>query len=232
MAAPLAECSRPSYEQPASRASRFWRREYDNAKVCRLKRHAPAAVRNREPITAVLTEELPAKGLALEVASGTGEHAVHFARTYPHLQWQPSDPDSDAQESIAAWREEAGLANLLAPILLDASASPWPIARADAVLCINMVHISAVSATEGLLAGAARVLERGAPLILYGPYLEDAVETAASNLEFDASLRARNPEWGLRRVEWLDTLAALHGFRRTRRVAMPANNLTLVYRKG
>jgi len=195
-----------------------------------VKRVAPAAGRNREPIAAVLAEEVPSSGLVLEVASGTGEHAVHFARTFPRLDWQPSDPDAEARESISAWREEAGLANLLVPIAVDASAPPWPIARADAVLCINMVHISPVASTEGLLAGAAALLAPGAPLILYGPYLEADVETAPSNLEFDASLRARNPEWGLRAVEWLDELAAGHGFRRTRRVAMPANNLTLVYR--
>jgi len=194
-----------------------------------MKRHAPAAVRNREPITAVLTEELPAKGLALEVASGTGEHAVHFARTYPHLQWQPSDPDSDAQESIAAWREEAGLANLLAPILLDASASPWPIARADAVLCINMVHISPWEATLGLVAGAARILPRGAPLILYGPFLRADVPLAPSNAAFDESLRSRDPRWGLRSVEAVRDAAL--GFTLDRVVEMPANNLTLVFRR-
>jgi hypothetical protein len=196
-----------------------------------MKRHAPAAGRNREPIAAVLTEELPAAGLVLEVASGTGEHAVHFARTFPALDWQPSDPDADARTSIAAWRAEAGLPNLLTPLALDAAAPPWPVERADAVLCINMVHISPVAATEGLLAGAAGLLASGAPLVLYGPYLEATIETAPSNLAFDADLRARNPEWGLRSVDWLDRLAARYGFARTRRVAMPANNLVLVYRR-
>lgn len=196
-----------------------------------MKRHAPAAGRNREPIAAVLTEELPQAGLVLEVASGTGEHAVHFARTFPNLAWQPSDPDPDACQSIAAWRSEEGLANLLAPVALDACSPDWPIEQADAVLCINMVHISPVAATEGLVAGAARLLAPGAPLILYGPYLEAGVPTAPSNIEFDASLKARNPQWGLRSAEWLDELAAKEGFRRTRRVAMPANNLTLVYRR-
>ena len=195
-----------------------------------MKRHAPAAARNREPIAAVLTEDLPASGLVLEVASGTGEHAVHFARTFPALAWQPSDPDADARASIAAWLEEAELPNLRAPLDLDAAAPEWPIDRADAVLCINMVHISPIAAAEGLLAGAARLLERDAPLILYGPFLEADVDTAPSNLAFDASLRARDARWGLRSVEWLDELAASNGFRRTRRVAMPANNLVLVYR--
>jgi hypothetical protein len=194
-----------------------------------MKRHAPAAGRNREPIAAVLTEELPAAGLVLEVTSGTGEHAMHFARTYPHLTWQPSDPDPAARDSITTWREDEGLANLLPPLDLDAAASAWPIERADAVLCINMAHISPLAATEGLVAGAARLL---APLlILYGPWLEAGVETAPSNLTFDADLKARCPEWGLRQVEWLDGIAQAAGFRRTRRVAMPANNLTLIYRK-
>ena len=197
-----------------------------------MKRHAPAAGRNREPIAAVLTEELPQAGLVLEVASGTGEHAVHFARTFPDLAWQPSDPDPEARASIAAWREEAALPNLLPPLALDAAAPDWPIAGADAVVCINMVHISPPRATEGLVTGAARLLTAGAPLILYGPYREADGETAPSNLAFDRDLKARNPEWGLRTVEWLDDLAARSGFRRTRRVAMPANNLTLVYRRA
>jgi SAM-dependent methyltransferase len=180
----------------------------------------------------VLTEELPAEGLVLEVASGTGEHAVHFARTYPRLAWQPSDPDPEALDSIAAWRVEGGLANLREPVLLDAAAADWPVAAADAVLCINMIHISPLAATEGLLAGAAALLAAGAPLIVYGPYVEGHVETAPSNLEFDAWLKRRDPEFGLRSAEWLDERAAAHGFTRTRRVAMPANNLTLVYRRS
>jgi SAM-dependent methyltransferase len=196
-----------------------------------VKRCAPATERNREPIAAVLAEELPPAGLVLEVASGTGEHAVHFASRFPQLQWQPSDPDPSARESIAAWRAEAGAANLLAPIELDASASVWPLERADAVLCINMAHISPPKATEGLLEHAGRLLPAGAPLILYGPFLEDEVETAPSNLSFDASLRARNPDWGLRAVSWIDQLADRCGLDRTRRVEMPANNLTLVYRR-
>jgi hypothetical protein len=197
-----------------------------------MKRHAPAAGRNREPIAAVLTEELPAVGLVLEVASGTGEHAVHFARTFPGLAWQPSDPDADSRSSIEAWRAAEGLPNLLPPVALDAAAPVWPISRAAAIVCINMVHISPISAAEGLVAGAAEILPPAAPLILYGPYLEAGVPTAPSNLAFDASLKVRNAEWGLRSVEWLDQLAATHGFSRTRRVAMPANNLTLVYRKA
>ena len=197
-----------------------------------MKRHAPATGRNREPIAAVLTEELPRSGLVLEVASGTGEHAVHFARTCPFLTWQPSDPDPVARESIEAWRAEEGLTNLLPPLAIDATAAEWPIAGADAVLCINMAHISPWAATEGLFARAAGLLHAAAPLILYGPFIEPDVPTAPSNAEFDASLKARDPEWGLRNLAELDALAHRHGLERTRRVAMPANNLTLVYRKA
>jgi len=197
-----------------------------------MKRHAPAAVRNREPIAAVLTEELPENGMVLEIASGTGEHAVHFARTFPGLAWQPSDLDPAALESIAAWREAERLENLLPSVRLDSAAADWPVERADAVVCINLVHISPVAATEGLMAGAAKVLASGAPMVLYGPYLEADVATAPSNLAFDASLKARSSEWGLRDLDWLDRVAEGAGFERTRRVAMPANNLTLVYRRS
>ena len=221
-----------------------------------MKRRAPAAARNREPIAEVLAEELPAAGVVLEVASGTGEHAVHFARRLPQLQWQPSDPEAAARASIAAWRAEEGLPNLLTPVELDASAADWPLARADAILCINvdsdscdanepqksavydaaicinMVHISEWAATDGLFRGCAKLLPLGAPLILYGPYIEDDVETAPSNLAFDRSLKERNPEWGLRNLADMDRLADQWGFSRARRVEMPANNLVLIYRKG
>lgn len=196
------------------------------------KQSAPAAARNREPIAAVLLEELPASGLVLEIASGTGEHAVHFAAAFPGLDWQPSDPGSDARASIAAWRQEAGLANLREPLNLDAASPDWPLADVDAIVCINMVHISPWAATEGLFAGAERVLGEGAPLVLYGPYREDAVETAPSNVAFEDWLKARDPAYGLRWVDDLDQLAARHDLARTRRVEMPANNLTLVFRKG
>ena len=196
-----------------------------------MKQHAPAAVRNREPITAVLAEELPATGLVLEVASGTGEHALTFAHRFPALIWQPSDPDAAARDSIAAWREESGLDNLRPPLALDAAAAVWPIAHADALLCINMIHISPWAAAEGLFAGAAHILPHGAPLVLYGPYREADVATAPSNEAFDASLKARNPAWGLRDLAVIDRLAERNGLGRTRRVAMPANNLMLVYRK-
>lgn len=196
-----------------------------------MKRHAPATARNSEPIAQILTEELPANGLVLEIASGSGEHAVYFAQRFASLVWQPSDPDNDALASVAAWREEARIDNLRAPLQLDASAREWPVDHADAVVCINMIHISPWAATEGLFAGAGRLLAPGAPFITYGPYLEDDVATAPSNLAFDESLKARNPAWGLRNLADVDELAAASGFARTARYAMPANNLMLVYRR-
>ena len=197
-----------------------------------MKGHAPAALRNRDPIAAMLAQELPDTGTVLEVASGTGEHVVHFAAQFPHLRWQPSDPDATARVSITAWAVEADLPNLLPPIMLDCTVAKWPVTRADAILCINMVHISPVAATLGLIAGAARLLPTGAPLLVYGPFVEADVPTAPSNLAFHADLQRRDPRWGLRDIAWLDEVAGTHGLLRTRRVAMPANNLLLVYRRN
>ncbi|ATE63503.1 DUF938 domain-containing protein [Rhizorhabdus dicambivorans] len=195
------------------------------------RRHAPATERNREPIAAILRNVLPATGTVLEVASGTGEHAIHFAGIFPTLQWIPSDPDPSALASIRAWAETARLPNLRPPLLLDASASNWPIERADAMLCINMVHISPWEATMGLMAGAGRLLACSAPLFLYGPHLQQGVETAPSNLAFDASLKSRDPRWGLRRVEEVAALAESHGLALEAVHPMPANNLSLLLRK-
>jgi len=197
----------------------------------RLKRHAPATQRNREPIAELLARELPEKGRVLEVASGSGEHAVFFAGEFPGFEWHPSDPDDAALESIAAWTEESGLPNIARPIFLDASAVDWSIDRADAVLCCNMIHISPWEATVGLFRGSSQLLGKGAPLVLYGPFVEPGVETAPSNLAFDQGLKVRNPKWGLRSLEAIDALAASQGFDRTLRRNMPANNLTLIYRK-
>lgn len=198
-----------------------------------MKQHAPATLRNREPIAEVLAQELPARGMVLEIAAGTGEHAVFFAGAFPALEWQPTDPSSEAVASITAYRDEYAGTNLAAPLLLDAALPEmWPVTAADAIVCINMVHISPWEATLGLFRGAAQLLGSGAPLILYGPYLEAGVETAPSNLEFDASLKARNPLWGLREAEALDALAAQHGMARTARHALPANNIVLVYRSA
>lgn len=194
------------------------------------KRHAPATERNRDAIVAVLRKELPASGLVLEVASGSGEHAIHFAAAFPDLDWQPSDPDPAALTSITAWREEAGLANLRPPIRLDATV-PWPVGSADAILCINMVHISPWAATLGLLRGAGACLSSHGLLYLYGPYLREGVETAPGNLAFDASLRARDPHWGLRRVEEVIAAARAEDLLFDHLVEMPANNLSLLFRR-
>lgn len=197
-----------------------------------MKRHAPATARNSQPLAEVLARELPASGTVLEIASGSGEHAVFMARRFPALDWQPSDRDAEALASVDAWAAEARLANLRPAIALDAAAPDWPNVSADALLCVNMVHISPWDAAVGLFAGAGRILASGAPLVLYGPFIEPEQETAASNLAFDQSLKQRNPEWGLRNTADLDALAADHGLRRTARHAMPANNLVLVYRRG
>jgi Protein of unknown function (DUF938) len=198
------------------------------------KQHTPATLRNREPIAEVLARELPAVGRVLEIAAGTGEHAVFFAERFPGLQWQPTDPSPEAVASIAAHRTEYAGSNLAAPGLLDASApESWSVNGADAIVCINMVHISPWEATLGLFRGAAQVLgDQGGPLVLYGPYIEQGIDTASSNSEFDASLKARNPLWGLRRAEALDDLAAKQGMVRSARHALPANNIMLVYRRN
>lgn len=196
-----------------------------------MKRSAPAALRNRGLIADVLREWLPQSGTVLELASGTGEHAVHFAECFPNLLWQPSDMDPAALVSIEAWRSEARLPNLLPPVLLDAASDDWPVSVAAAVLSINMAHISPWDATLGLLEGAAQMLPCGAPLIFYGPWLIDDVETAPSNLEFDRSLRNRNPLWGIRRVEDLVAAAKARGFELAGRKAMPANNFMILLRR-
>ena len=202
------------------------------APVAGQRRSAPAALRNREPIADVLKEWLPASGLVLEIASGSGEHGVYFAERFPALEWQPSDVHPDALSSIAAWRDESGLPNLKAPLALDAASSDWPIDRADAVLSINMVHISPWESALGLLDGAARLLGPGAPLILYGPWLKDDVSTAPSNLAFDADLKRRDSRWGLRRVEDFAAAAAAREFRLETTRAMPANNMMLLFRRA
>jgi hypothetical protein len=206
------------------------RRFYESAASADARRSAPAALRNREPIAEVLKEWLPASGLVLEIASGTGEHAVFFAEQLPHLEWQPSDAHSAALESIRAWRKAAGLVNLCEPIALDAAAPGWPIDRADALVNINMVHISPWASALGLLDGAARLLPPGGPLILYGPWLKDDIETAPSNLAFDLDLKYRDPEWGLRRVEDFGAEAEQRGLKLIGTRAMPANNLMLLLR--
>jgi hypothetical protein len=175
----------------------------------------------------VLRGILPARGLLLEVASGSGEHALHFAPAFPGLTFQPSDPDPEARASIDAWCAETP--NVRPALALDATARDWPLARADAVLCINMIHIAPWSACEGLLGGAARILPPGAPLVLYGPFKRGGAHTADSNVAFDAELRARNPDWGVRDLEAV--AAAATGFGPPQVTPMPANNLTVAFRR-
>ena len=191
-----------------------------------------AVARNRVPILAVLQRLLPARGLVLEIASGSGEHAVHFAAALPGLRWQPTDCDAAALASIAAHREAAGLPNLLPPLSLDAASSHWPIARVDAVVAINMIHIAPWEASIGLMTGAACVLPPGGILYLYGAYREDGRHTAPSNDAFDAWLRGRDPRWGVRDLADVRALAAVHGLDLVERIAMPANNLSVVFRRA
>jgi hypothetical protein len=202
-------------------------RRFYEAPAAGERRSAPAALRNREPIAEVLRDWLPETGVVLEIASGTGEHAVYFAERFPALDWQPSDVHRDALTSVEAWRQSAGLPNLRAPIALDAASPDWPVSRADAILSINMVHISPWASALGLLDGAARLLSAGAPLILYGPWLADDVPAAPSNLAFDSDLKRRDPEWGLRRVEDFAAAAQERGLRLIETRAMPANNMML-----
>jgi SAM-dependent methyltransferase len=193
------------------------------------KRHAPATERNRDVIAETLAHLLPTEGLVLEVASGTGEHVVHFAKMFPALTWQPSDPDPIALASINAWRADSNVPNMRPAMLLDASAD-WPIAQADAVVCINMTHISPWAATVGLLRNVARLLPPSAVLFIYGPYKQRDVPLAESNAAFDASLRQQNAEWGLRYVEDIAEEAHKFGLRLDPVIAMPANNLSLIFR--
>ncbi|MCW3473808.1 class I SAM-dependent methyltransferase [Limobrevibacterium gyesilva] len=193
---------------------------------------APAAARNRDAILEVLRRLLPPSGLVLEVASGSGEHVAHFARQLPDLTFHPSDPDPDRRASIDAWVADAGVANVRPAVALDAAAGSWPVTAADAVLCINMIHIAPWAAAVGLVQGAARVLGRGGLLALYGPFRRHGRHTAPSNAAFDADLRARNPAWGVRDLEAVAGLTADAGFTPAAIEAMPANNLCVAFRKG
>ncbi len=195
-----------------------------------VRKHAPATLRNRGAIAERLRAVLPSAGLVLEVASGSGEHCACFAETFPALDWQPSDPDETARASIAAWC--AGLVNVHPPMALDAAARVWPVAHADAVLCINMAHISPWPATLGLMASAGRLLPAGGPLVLYGPFLRPETETAPSNIAFDESLRARDPAWGLRDMTDVTSAALGAGLLLDQVIEMPANNLFIVFRRA
>jgi SAM-dependent methyltransferase len=196
------------------------------------RRSAPSALRNRDPILDVLKRVLPAAGTVLEIASGSGEHALYFGQQLPRLTWQPSDPSAEGRGSIAAWLADIGTPNVLSPIDVDASLSPWPMAQVDAIIAINMVHISPWVATIGLAENAGRMLPPGGPLYLYGPYRQAGAPFAPSNAAFDADLRQRNPEWGIRDVADVAAVAATNGLVLEEAIAMPANNLSLVFRRA
>lgn len=199
------------------------------------RRHAPAALRNRDPILAVLREVLPASGSVLEIGSGSGQHAVYFASELPHLAWQPSDVADDNLASIAAWAAEAALPNLRAPLRIDAASPPWPGVKPagfDAVLCINVIHIAPWRVCQGLLSGAASALRPSGVLVLYGPYRRFGRHTAPSNEAFDRTLKEQDPSFGVRDLDDVEAEAKPHGFRLETAAEMPANNLTVVFRLG
>jgi hypothetical protein len=196
------------------------------------RRVAPAAARNRDAILAVLSCVLPKQGTVLEVASGTGQHAVHFAAALPGLTWQPSDPDPDSLQSIEAWRHDAKLANLNAPVTLDVRQIPWDVPGAlGAIVCINMIHIAPWEAAEALFEGAGTRLVEGGVLFLYGPYKRGGTHTAPSNAAFDQQLRATSQHWGVRDLEAVETLGHAAGLALQEIVPMPANNFSLVFRR-
>ena len=193
------------------------------------KRFAQSAERNGEPILAVLRRSLPEKGLVLEIGSGTGQHVTHFARALPGLQWQPTDIDPQLRESVRCWIRDAGLANVREPVALDVHASPWAVATADAVVCINMIHVAPWPSTLALFAGARSIGARA--VFLYGPYRRSGAHTAPSNAQFDASLRANDPSWGIRDMEAVEQVAIDNGYTLVEVVPMPANNFSLVLRR-
>jgi len=195
-----------------------------------VRRTAPAAERNKGPILSVLTRVLPARGLVLEIASGTGQHTAHFAEALPALDWQPTEADEGSLPSIAAWTDS--LSNVREPVVLDVHQPNWPVASAAAIVCINMIHISPWQSTLDLMAGAARTLAPRGVMFLYGPYRRFGGHTAPSNAAFDADLRSRDPSWGVRDMEAVEAVGRGHGFTLEEAVAMPANNFSVVLRKG
>lgn len=195
------------------------------------RRHAPATLRNRDPILAVLRRVLPREGTVLEIGSGSGEHAAYFAAALAPLRWQPSDRTPHDFASVAAWARQAGATTVEAALVLDAASETWPAVRADALFSANVIHIAAWSVTQGLLRGAGRALPRSGPLVLYGPFRRDRGHTAASNVAFDADLRRRDPAWGIRDLGEVTDAAATHGLGLDEVIEMPANNLAVVFRR-
>ena len=196
-----------------------------------LRETAPAAERNKQPILEVLARVLPSRGRVLEIGSGTGQHVAHFAQALPALVFQPSEMEVARHASIAAWCRASQLTNVEPPLAIDVTQQPWPVAKADAIVCINVIHIAPWPATLGLMAGAGAILPAGGVLVTYGPYMRGGVHTAPSNEAFDASLRARNPLWGVRDVDAVAQAAHAAGLALEEAVAMPANNFTLVWRR-
>lgn len=196
-----------------------------------VKQMSAASDRNKEPILDVLKQVLPETGLVLEIASGTGQHAVHFAGALKGISWQPSDIDPELRESVSAWRDESGLENLLEPIHLDVTADPWPVSEAHAMVCANMIHIAPWEACTGLLDGAGRILPEGGILYMYGPYKVGGRHTSPGNETFDQSLRARDASWGIRNLDDVALEARRRGLHLIKTVQMPANNLSVIYRK-
>lgn len=195
------------------------------------RQYSPAAARNRGPILEVLQSVLPLHARVLEFASGTGEHAAHFCAAMPGWEWQPSDPSPGARASVEAWQADFGLPNLHAPLALGAT-DPWPAGPFDAVVAVNLVHISPWPVTPALMAGAERHLGHNGVLVLYGPYRRGGAHTAPSNEDFDASLRERDPAWGIRDLETVTAEAAASGLALDQVAEMPANNLTVVFRRS
>ncbi len=196
-----------------------------------MKDFAPSAERNKDEILAVLPGILPSEGTILEIASGTGQHAVHFAPHFPGATWQPTDRRTEILPSIRAWIAESGLSNVAEPLELDVSWDPWPVEQADGIVTINMLHISPWSTCSAWLTGAARVLSPGAPLFYYGPMIREGRATAQGNLDFDVSLRGRNPAWGVRKLEEIAALATERGLTLDTVLDMPNNNTSLVFRQ-
>jgi SAM-dependent methyltransferase len=197
------------------------------------RRDAPHALRNRDPILAVLRQWLPERGLVLEIGSGTGQHVSWFAEHLPGLEWQPSDLDPGMRASIAAWTAHLSLANVRPPLAIDALEADWALDNEDlvAILNMNMIHIAPWAVAQALLAGAGRMLDAGGQLYLYGPFKRGGAHTSPSNAEFDAMLRGRDPAWGIRDLEEVTAAAELHGLALESTVEMPANNLILIYRR-
>lgn len=196
-----------------------------------MKKLWPAPQRNAAPILEVLKRVLPRPGLTLEIASGSGQHAAHFCESLSELRWQPTDYDPTAIPSIDAWREDSGLENFLPALHLDVTSDAWPVEEVDSIFCANMIHISPWTSCLGLFRGASRVLRSNGVLALYGPFIEQDVETSASNMQFDASLRSRNSDWAIRDLGEVKDVATSEGLVFQERIAMPANNLCVVFKR-